>query len=170
MFADRDRTADSVVRVARGLWDQWGPRMQSILEHTVKTLHEANEHSSTKPTRSSTPSWTGWRCSYPTTKFRNSGAEEGLRPLHPGVVGPGLRQLAPPVPGRGPGSGADPPLLLRLLQAGAGHPGPATLHHRPAGSTIHDGGILLVSTAQGIRRAGTWPPWWGPPCSTWWTR
>ena len=43
VFPDRDRTADSVVRVARGLWDQWGPRMQSILEQTVKTLHEANE-------------------------------------------------------------------------------------------------------------------------------
>ena len=47
IFADRDRTADSVVRVARGLWEQWGPRMQSILEHTVKTLHEANAHAST---------------------------------------------------------------------------------------------------------------------------
>ena len=45
VFADRDRTADSVVRVARSLWwDQWGPRMQSILEHTVKSLHEANRH------------------------------------------------------------------------------------------------------------------------------
>ena len=43
IFSDRDRTADSVVRVARGLWEQWGPRMQSILEFTVKTLHEANE-------------------------------------------------------------------------------------------------------------------------------
>ena len=43
IFADRGRTADSVVRVARGLWEQWGPRMQSILEQTVKTLHEANE-------------------------------------------------------------------------------------------------------------------------------
>ena len=42
IFADRDRTADSVVRVMHGLWDQWGPRMQSILEHTVKSLHEAN--------------------------------------------------------------------------------------------------------------------------------
>ena len=42
IFSDRDRTADSVVRVARGLWEQWGPRMQSILEQTVKTLHEAN--------------------------------------------------------------------------------------------------------------------------------
>ena len=43
VFTDRDRTADSVVRIAKGLWDQWGPRMQSILEQTVKTLHEANE-------------------------------------------------------------------------------------------------------------------------------
>ena len=43
VFADRDRTADSVVRVAKGLWEQWGPRMQSILEQTVKALHEANE-------------------------------------------------------------------------------------------------------------------------------
>ncbi len=42
VFSDRDRTADSVVRVARGLWEQWGPRMQSILEQSVKTLHEAN--------------------------------------------------------------------------------------------------------------------------------
>ena len=48
IFADRDRTADSVVRVARGLWEQWGPRMQSILEQTVKTLHEANAHPSTE--------------------------------------------------------------------------------------------------------------------------
>ena len=37
IFSDRDRTADSVVRVAKGLWEQWGPRMQSILEQTVKT-------------------------------------------------------------------------------------------------------------------------------------
>ena len=35
IFSDRDRTADSVVRVAKGLWDQWGPRMQSILEGGV---------------------------------------------------------------------------------------------------------------------------------------
>ena len=47
IFSDRDRTADSVVRVAKGLWEQWGPRMQSILEQTVKTLHEANEHPAT---------------------------------------------------------------------------------------------------------------------------
>ncbi|MDE2747237.1 MAG: type IV secretion system DNA-binding domain-containing protein, partial [Chloroflexota bacterium] len=54
VFADRDRTADSVVRVARGLWEQWGPRMQSILEHTVKTLHEANSHPLTEPDRQHT--------------------------------------------------------------------------------------------------------------------
>ena len=43
VFSDRDRTADSVVRICKGLWDQWGPRMQAILEQTVKSLHEANE-------------------------------------------------------------------------------------------------------------------------------
>ena len=32
-----------MVCVARGLWDQWRPRMQSILGQTVKSLHEANE-------------------------------------------------------------------------------------------------------------------------------
>ena len=54
VFADRDRTADSVVRVAKGLWEQWGPRMQSILEQTVKTLHEANEHPGTADDRQHT--------------------------------------------------------------------------------------------------------------------
>ncbi len=54
VFADRDRTADSVVRVARGLWEQWGPRMQSILEQTVKTLHEANGHPGTEEHRQHT--------------------------------------------------------------------------------------------------------------------
>ncbi len=49
VFTDRDRTADGVVRVARGLWEQWGPRMQSILEHVVKSLHEANTHPATDP-------------------------------------------------------------------------------------------------------------------------
>ena len=47
IFPDRDRTADSVVRIAHGLWEQWGPRMQSILEHTVKSLHEYNCHPDT---------------------------------------------------------------------------------------------------------------------------
>ncbi len=47
VFPDRDRAADSVVRAARGVWEQWGPRMQSILEHVVKTLHEYNSHPDT---------------------------------------------------------------------------------------------------------------------------
>ena len=145
VFADRDRTADSVVRVAKGLWEQWGPRMQSILEQTVKTLHEANEQVEAEqqytildglkpPLRRPIP---------------QGRAEEGIRPLPPGVVGKGLRQVAHPVQGRGPRPRPDPPLLLRILQAGAGHPGPAPLHHRPAPQVIHDGGVLLVSTSQG---------------------
>ena len=42
VFSDRDRTTDGIIRVAKGLWEAWGPRMQNILEHTVKSLHEAN--------------------------------------------------------------------------------------------------------------------------------
>ncbi len=42
VFRERDTTVDTVVRVAHGLWDQWGSRMQAILEHTLKALYEAN--------------------------------------------------------------------------------------------------------------------------------
>ena len=48
VFSDRDRTTASAVRVCHGIWDQWGPRMQSILEHTVKSLHEYNRHPDTR--------------------------------------------------------------------------------------------------------------------------
>ena len=51
VFHDRDRTTESVVRIARGLWDQWGLRMQSILEHAVKSLHEYNRHPDTREDR-----------------------------------------------------------------------------------------------------------------------
>ena len=128
VFPDRDRTADSVVRVARGLWDQWGPRMQSILEQTVKTLHEANEQVEAGEQYTILD---GLKL-LSDDNFRKDVAEAGLRPLPAGVVGPGLRAVAPPVPGRGVGPGADPAVLLRLVEAGAGHPGPAPLHHRPA--------------------------------------
>ena len=129
VFSDRDRTADSVVRVAKGLWEQWGPRMQSILEQTVKTLHEANEQEdedrqhtildglkllSNDPFRNSVLAkvsdpyllewWArdfgGWHRQY---------RAEALAPVQ------------------------TPSLLLRIVQEGQGHPGPVPLHHRPAG-------------------------------------
>ena len=50
IFTDRDRTTESVVRIARGTWpDFFGPRMQGILEHLVKTLMEANTHPDMDP-------------------------------------------------------------------------------------------------------------------------
>ena len=49
VFTDRDRTADGLRRVTQGLWEQWGPRMQLILEHCVKSLHEANQSPLTPP-------------------------------------------------------------------------------------------------------------------------
>jgi hypothetical protein len=44
LFPDRDRATDNIVQVVKNLWEQWGPRMQSILEHTLKTLYEVNSH------------------------------------------------------------------------------------------------------------------------------
>ena len=44
VFSDRDVTCDGIVRVAKGLWDNWGGRMQNILEHLAKSMHEANRH------------------------------------------------------------------------------------------------------------------------------
>ena len=44
LFPDRDRATDNVIQVVKNLWEQWGPRMQSILEHTLKSLYEANRH------------------------------------------------------------------------------------------------------------------------------
>ena len=49
VFTDRDRTTDGIIRVAKGSWESWGARMQNILEHTVKSLYEANASPSTNP-------------------------------------------------------------------------------------------------------------------------
>ena len=44
LFPDRDRTADMIIGVLRHLsGDFWGPRMQIILDHSLKSLHEANQ-------------------------------------------------------------------------------------------------------------------------------
>ena len=47
IFQDRDNTSDMVVNVSKSIWDQWGPRMEGILTHTIKSLHEANSHPDT---------------------------------------------------------------------------------------------------------------------------
>ena len=167
IFSDRDRTADSVVRIAKGLWDQWGPRMQSILEQTVKTLHEANEHPSTADDEQLTiPGRADPACR---REIQERRADQGERPLPDPVVEEGLQGLAGRDQGRRPGPGADPALLLRVVQAGAGHPGPAALHHRPAPGhprRRHPAGVHRPGQAW----ARTCPPWWARPSSTWWTR
>ena len=120
VFPDRDRTADSVVRVAHGLWEQWGPRMQSILEHTVKSLHEYNCH----------PGHRGGRAAHHPGRVADAvrpevpqqGPAAGGRPLHFQLVGQCLPGLDPHPAGRGHLPGADPAGLLFLVEEGAGHP------------------------------------------------
>ena len=146
VFPDRDRTADSVVRVARGLWDQWGPRMQSILEHTVKSLHEANAHPSTKPEEQYTILDALEMLTQ--TKFRNRVLKKVSDPYLLGWwardFGSWHRQYK---------AEALAPVQTRLgyyasskrARAILGQPR-STIDIR---QVIRDGGILLVSTAQG---------------------
>ena len=48
IFRDRDQTSDMIINVSKSQWEQWGPRMEGILSHAIKSLHEANAHPSTK--------------------------------------------------------------------------------------------------------------------------
>ncbi len=164
IFADRDRTADSVVRVARGLWDQWGPRMQSILEHTVKTLHEANE------SQDAAEQYTildGLKL-LSDGKFR---AEVLGRVSDPYLMDWWVRDFD----GwhRQYRSEAIAPVQTRLAyyasskkaRAILDSPAPPSTCGRPSWRA----GCCWCPPPR-ERRAGTWPPWWGRPCSTWWTR
>ena len=144
VFADRDRTADSVVRVARGLWEQWGPRMQSILEQTVKSLHEANEH------RESGEQYTildGLRI-LSDDKFRN----EVLAKVDDPYL---LEWWARDFGGwrREYRAEALAPVQTRLSYYATSKRARAVLGQSRSTidmrRTLHDGGVLLVSTAQG---------------------
>ena len=116
------------VRVAKGLWEQWGPRMQSILEQTVKTLHEANEQVEAEQQYTILD---GLKL-LSNDPFRKDVLKNVSDPYllewWARDFGSWHRQYK----GRGPRPRADPPLLLRLIQAGQGHTRPAPLHHRHA--------------------------------------
>ena len=144
VFADRDPTADSVVRVCKGLWEQWGPRMQSILEQTVKSLHEANEK--TEADRQYT-------ILDGLTLISDDRFREGVLAK---VTDPFLLQWW----GRDFGrwrretrADALAPVQTRLSYYASSKRARAVLGQSRSTidlrRTIHDGGILLVSTAQG---------------------
>ena len=144
IFADRDRTADSVVRVAKGLWEQWGPRMQSILEQTVKTLHEANEQVEAERQYTILD---GLRL-LSNDPFRNSVlakvSDTYLLEWWARDFGSWHRQYR---------AEALAPVQTRLSYYASSKRARAILDQRRSTidlrRTIHDGGVLLVSTSQG---------------------
>ena len=144
IFADRDRTADSVVRVAKGLWEQWGPRMQSILEQTVKTLHEANEQVEAEQQYTILD---GLRL-LSNDPFRNSVLKKVSDPYllewWARDFGSWHRQYR---------AEALAPVQTRLSYYASSKRARAILGQRRSTidlrKTIHDGGVLLVSTSQG---------------------
>ena len=159
IFADRDRTADSVVRVAKGLWEQWGPRMQSILEQTVKTLHEANEQVEAERQYTILD---GLRL-LSNDPFRNSVLAKVSDPYllewWARDFGSWHRQYR---------AEALAPVQTRLSYYASSKRARAILGQRRSTidlrRTIHDGGVLLVSTSQGTvgqgrgRPGGRFPP------------
>ena len=163
IFADRDRTADSVVRVAKGLWEQWGPRMQSILEQTVKTLHEANEQVEAD---SQYTILDGLRL-LSNDPFRNSVLAKVSDPYllewWARDFGSWHRQYR---------AEALAPVQARLSYYASSKRARAILGQRRSTidlrRVIHDGGVLLVSTSQGTVGRDV-AARWAHPCSTSWT-
>ena len=146
IFTDRDRTADSVVRVAKGLWEQWGPRMQSILEQTVKTLHEANEHPETDENEQHTI--LDGLCLLSNDPYRNAVLAKVSDPYllewWARDFGSWHRQYR---------AEALAPVQTRLSYYASSKRARAILGQRRSTidirETILDGGVLLVSTSQG---------------------
>ena len=143
VFADRDRTADSVVRVAKGLWEQWGPRMQSILEQTVKTLHEANEQVE---------------------------AEAQYTILD------GLKLLSDEPFRKDVLKKVSDPYLLEWWARDFGRwhaqykaEALAPVQTRLSYYASSKRAACSWSPPPRAPSAGTWPPWWARPSSTWWT-
>ena len=165
IFPDRDRTADSVVRIAKGLWDQWGPRMQSILEHTVKSLHEANEHPSTDASEQYTI-LDGLKL-LSDQKFRNRVLAKVGDPYLLEWWSRDFRSWH-----RQYKAEALAPVQTRLSYYASSKRARAILGQSRSTidmrSVILEGGVLLVSTSQGTAGRDV-ASLVGPPSSTWWT-
>ena len=42
VFDDRDAAVESIIDVAKGIWENWGNRMETILSYSLKAMYEAN--------------------------------------------------------------------------------------------------------------------------------
>ena len=47
LHRNRDRCVSVIIETLRHLWDNWGPRMQDIMDCCLKTIYEFNDHRST---------------------------------------------------------------------------------------------------------------------------
>ena len=48
IFTDRDRCVDTIIDTLRHLWEGWGPRLQDILDRSLKAIYEYNCHPDTE--------------------------------------------------------------------------------------------------------------------------
>ena len=166
VFADRDRTADSVVRIAKGVWEQWDPGCSP----SWSTPSRASTSTTPTPTpgrTSSSPSWTGngcWRSRSSASRCSGGwatptcwGGGRGTSQAGPASSGPRSPRRCRPAwptthrprrPGPSWGSAAPP------LTCGRSSPAAACCWCPPLRP----------------RRDRRSRPWWARRCSTWWTR
>ena len=145
IFSDRDRTADSVVRsrsVASGT--SGGPRLQSILKQTVKSLHEAIEQMDAGEQYTILD---GLRL-LPDEEFRSKALEKVNDPYLMERWGRDFRGWRHETR-----ADALAPVQTRLSYYASTKRERAVLGQSRSTidlrQTLHDGGVLLVSTAQG---------------------
>ena len=138
---------------AKGLWDQWGPRMQSILEFRPSRPSTRPTSTPTPPTTSSYTILDGFN--HPGRRQELQGGRvlaEGERPLPDPSGGEGTSSNwtgRVPGPTRWPRCRPASPTTRRPSGQGPSWASPAppsTCERR----VIREGGILLVSTAQGV--------------------
>ena len=44
VFPDRDKAVEAIVEVAKGIWENWGNRMENIITNLMRCLYEANRY------------------------------------------------------------------------------------------------------------------------------
>ena len=97
----RDRCVSVVIETLRHLWENWGPRMQDIMDCCLKTIYEYNEHPATSPHEMLT-----MLDILPLLAFDAPTAPNGRRPTGPATLAPFQRHVLQRV--------SDPDLLMRF--------------------------------------------------------
>ena len=101
LHKSRDRCASVVIETLRPLWENWGPRMQDIMDCCLKAIYEYNDHADTSREEMLT-----MLDILPLLSFENPPAQNGRRPSGPAMLSEFQKKVLQRV--------SDPALLMRF--------------------------------------------------------